>query len=149
MHTLRPLSLRLPSPHYVHLARCWMTVSGGSKRTITQMTTDSAVKPTKPILQVKKLSENATIPTRGSAGAAGYDLSSAVDTVVPSKGKALVATDLSIALPTGVYGRVAPRSGLTHKNFIDVGAGVIDEDYRGPCMYNVLCCTALCSVCMY
>lgn len=26
---------------------------------------------------------------------------------------------------------LAPRSGLAWKNFIDVGAGVIDEDYRG------------------
>jgi dUTPase len=28
-------------------------------------------------------------------------------------------------------GRVAPRSGLASKNFIDTGAGVIDADYRG------------------
>ena len=31
-----------------------------------------------------------------------------------------------------MYGRVAPRSGLTVKHFLDVGAGVIDSDYRGP-----------------
>ena len=40
-------------------------------------------------------------------------------------------TDIQIALPSGCYGRVAPRSGLAAKHFIDVGAGVIDEDYRG------------------
>lgn len=40
-------------------------------------------------------------------------------------------TDIQIELPSGCYGRVAPRSGLAAKNFIDVGAGVIDEDYRG------------------
>lgn len=34
-------------------------------------------------------------------------------------------------VPEGTYGRVAPRSGLAVKNFIDVGAGVIDQDYRG------------------
>jgi dUTP pyrophosphatase len=34
-------------------------------------------------------------------------------------------------VPHGTYGRVAPRSGLAAKHFIDVGAGVIDEDYRG------------------
>ena len=39
-------------------------------------------------------------------------MDSAEDTVVPAKGKALVATDLSIACPPGTYGRVAPRSGL-------------------------------------
>ena len=36
-----------------------------------------------------------------------------------------------MALPPGCYGRVAPRSGLAIKKFIDVGAGVIDSDYRG------------------
>lgn len=44
----------------------------------------------------------------------------------------LVKTDLSIAIPEGYYGRIAPRSSLAWKNHIDVGAGVIDEDYRGP-----------------
>lgn len=40
-------------------------------------------------------------------------------------------TDIQIEVPEGHYGRVAPRSGLAWKNSIDVGAGVIDEDYRG------------------
>lgn len=56
---------------------------------------------------------------------------SAYDTVVPARGKALVKTDIQIEVPFGTYGRVAPRSGLAWKNFIDVGAGVIDQDYRG------------------
>jgi len=43
-----------------------------------------------------------------------------------------VPTDISIAVPEGCYGRVAPRSGLATKHFIDTGAGVIDADYRGP-----------------
>jgi len=42
----------------------------------------------------------------------------------------LIKTDLQIAVPEGTYGRVAPRSGLALKNFIDVGAGVVDADYR-------------------
>ncbi|KAL9246996.1 hypothetical protein vseg_020470 [Gypsophila vaccaria] len=83
-------------------------------------------------LKVKKLSDKAVVPSRGSHLAAGYDLSSAVETKVPARGKALVATDLSIAVPEGTYARVAPRSGLTWKHSIDVGAGVIDADYRGP-----------------
>ena len=40
-------------------------------------------------------------------------------------------TDIQIAIPNGCYGRIAPRSGLAYKHFIDVGAGVIDHDYRG------------------
>ncbi|KAK6115358.1 hypothetical protein DH2020_007627 [Rehmannia glutinosa] len=83
-------------------------------------------------LRVKKLSEKAILPSRGSPLSAGYDLSSATETKVPARGKALVPTDLSIAIPEGTYARVAPRSGLTWKHSIDVGAGVIDADYRGP-----------------
>lgn len=85
------------------------------------------------IMQVKFLSANATMPQRGSKQAAGYDLFSAntVDVTVPAHGKALIMTDLTIAVPEGYYGRVAPRSGLATKHFVDVGAGVIDSDYRG------------------
>ena len=50
---------------------------------------------------------------------------------MPSRGKVLVSTDLSIATPEDTYGRIAPRSGLAAKHFIDTGAGVIDADYRG------------------
>ncbi|RYO94945.1 hypothetical protein DL763_003841 [Monosporascus cannonballus] len=85
-----------------------------------------------PPLLVKKLSEKARLPTRGSAFAAGYDLYAAKATTVPARGKALVDTDISIAVPAGTYGRIAPRSGLAAKHFIDTGAGVIDADYRGP-----------------
>uniref|UniRef100_A0A8C9AJ67 Deoxyuridine 5'-triphosphate nucleotidohydrolase n=2 Tax=Lemuridae TaxID=9445 RepID=A0A8C9AJ67_PROSS len=82
-------------------------------------------------LRFARLSEHATAPTRGSARAAGYDLYSAYDYTIPPMEKAVVKTDIQIALPSGCYGRVAPRSGLAAKHFIDVGAGVIDEDYRG------------------
>ncbi|KAF3904551.1 hypothetical protein ABW21_db0201998 [Orbilia brochopaga] len=85
-----------------------------------------------PSLLVKKLTDKARAPTRGSAFAAGYDLYASEDTVIPKGGKALVETGLSMAVPDGCYGRVAPRSGLASKNFIDTGAGVIDADYRGP-----------------
>ena len=40
-------------------------------------------------------------------------------------------TDIQIAIPDGCYGRIAPRSGLAVNYFIDVGAGVIDGDFRG------------------
>jgi dUTP pyrophosphatase len=84
-----------------------------------------------PPLLIKKLSDKATTPTRGSAFAAGYDLYASKDIIVPSRGKVLVSTDISMACPEGTYGRIAPRSGLASKHFIDTGAGVIDADYRG------------------
>ncbi|XP_050354907.1 deoxyuridine 5'-triphosphate nucleotidohydrolase [Nymphalis io] len=83
------------------------------------------------LLKFTRLTDNAFPPVKGSDRAAGFDLKSAYDYKVPAKGKELVKTDLQIELPSGCYGRVAPRSGLAVKNFIDVGAGVIDEDYRG------------------
>ena len=82
-------------------------------------------------LLVKRLSETATLPTRGSKFAAGYDLTSSVCIRIPANGRHLISTGLSIAVPTGTYGRIAPRSGLAVKHGICVGAGVIDEDYRG------------------
>jgi len=82
--------------------------------------------------RVKFLSANAQMPIRGSKQAAGFDLFAAKDMIVPARGKALIPTDLSIAVPKGTYGRIAPRSSLAWKNHIDVGAGVVDRDYRGP-----------------
>ena len=85
----------------------------------------------KNIMQIKRISPDARIPSRGSAKSAGYDLHAIEDVVIAGNSRALIKTGLQIAVPPGYYGRVAPRSGLALKHFIDVGAGVIDEDYRG------------------
>ena len=82
-------------------------------------------------LRVKKITPNAIMPKRGSPLSAGVDLPAAYDAVVPAGGKALIKTDLAVATPTNCYARIAPRSGLALKKFIDVGAGVVDADYRG------------------
>lgn len=74
----------------------------------------------------------AKAPARGSQQAAGYDLSACEAAVVAGGGgRAVVRTGLRVAVPAGCYGRVAPRSGLAVREGIDVGAGVIDPDYRG------------------
>lgn len=83
------------------------------------------------VLQVRKLDERAVIPTRGSAGAIGYDLSSLHKLMLPVSGILRVPTGIAVAIPPGHYGRIAPRSGLAVKHGVDVLAGVIDEDYRG------------------
>ncbi|KAE8123973.1 hypothetical protein FH972_018886 [Carpinus fangiana] len=61
------------------------------------------------LLRVKKLSEKAVLPSRASPLSAGYDLSSATETKVPARGKALVPTHLSIAIPEGTYARIVTR----------------------------------------
>lgn len=82
-------------------------------------------------LGIKKLCPDSIIPTRGSNGAVGYDLYSNEDCIIESDNRWLVPTGISVVLPKGVYGRVAPRSGLSVKHGIQVGAGVIDPDYTG------------------
>jgi hypothetical protein len=54
-----------------------------------------------PSLQVQLLTPKAQAPTRGSAFAAGYDLYSSEDNVVPARGKAMIATGIAIAVPAG------------------------------------------------
>jgi len=83
------------------------------------------------VLRFAKLTENALPPSKGSKLAAGYDLHSAYDYEIPAHGKVIAKTDLQIRVPDGTYGRVAPRSGLAAKHFIDIGAGVVDQDYTG------------------
>lgn len=82
-------------------------------------------------LQFKKLDNQAILPTRGSEHAAGLDLYSIVNVSIPARGYASVSTGLSVNIPIGFYGRIAPRSGLAAKFGIDTLAGVVDSDYRG------------------
>lgn len=73
------------------------------------------------LLKFTKVVPDAFAPTRGSSKAAGYDLRSAYDYTVSKQGKEIIDTGIKIELPEGCYGRIAPRSGLAAKNFIDVG----------------------------
>jgi len=86
---------------------------------------------TTPYLQVVKLTNHATLPTKSSTQSAGFDLYSAYDYVIKPFNKKLVKTDIQICLPPGTYGRIAPKSSLAVNSHIGIGAGVIDEDYRG------------------
>ena len=91
-------------------------------------------------LFVKLNTPTAKVPTRGSPGAIGYDLYADLPdcmdglsgVVIPAGERARIDLGFSMALPHGTYGRIAPRSGLASKHGIDVMAGVIDKDYRGP-----------------
>lgn len=82
-------------------------------------------------LFVSRTTPDATLPSRATEGSAGYDLSCSTAVEIAPRSRAVVPTGLIVKIPTGCYGRVAPRSGLAVKYGIDVGAGVIDSDYRG------------------
>ena len=83
-------------------------------------------------IKINKLHKSAILPTRANDSDAGYDLYAIQDMIVGPMDKAIIVpTGISIEIPKGYYGRVAPRSGLAVKNGIDVLAGVIDSGYRG------------------
>ena len=76
------------------------------------------------------------IPSRGSEGAAGWDLYAAEDTILDPYKPTLVPTNIDIAIPKDYMLLVLPRSGNSlKKNFIIPNSpGLIDEDYRGHLM---------------
>ena len=93
-------------------------------------------------LLIKKLYSDALTPSYGSKGAAGLDLCAYGTHIVQARTRKLIPTGLSIQWvidntdinnenPENYYFRIAPRSGLTVKHCIDIGAGVVDSDYRG------------------
>jgi dUTP pyrophosphatase len=73
----------------------------------------------------------AKIPTRGSNRAAGWDLYSIESAMISPSQHKLIDTGISMEFPPGMYGRIAPQSGLALKHRIAIGAGVIDPDYTG------------------
>lgn len=82
-------------------------------------------------MKFKKLSKNASSPSKSTNRSAGWDLSSAEKITVRPKSSNLIKTDLAIKLPKGTFGKLESRSKLYRKHSISVQAGVIDEDFRG------------------
>ena len=73
----------------------------------------------------------ALLPVRQTSGSVGYDLHSTENNMIEPFSRKLISTGLRVNIPRGMYGRIAPRSSLAWKHSVDVGAGVIDNDYRG------------------
>jgi len=86
------------------------------------------------MLKIKLLEQDALVPIRGFETDAGLDLYSLKDYELYPRNRMLIRTGISLEIPEGYYGRVAPRSGLAVKHGIDVFAGVIDSSYRGELM---------------
>ena len=86
-------------------------------------------------IKVKKLKDNAIIPTYGSDGAAGADLYACLEqdvTIAPGE-TAFIPTGLSMMIPVGTAGLIYARSGMACKRGLAPAnkVGVIDSDYRG------------------
>ena len=86
-------------------------------------------------INVKKLRNNAVIPTRGSEYAAGYDLYAAIDetVVIGPHETQKIGTGLSFELPENTFGMIVARSGLATKEGLRPAncSGICDSDYRG------------------
>ena len=78
-----------------------------------------------------KFSSAAICPTKGSADAAGYDLYSVKNVLVPPAIIKLICTDIGFKIPRDYFGKVHATSSFAF-HFTDVSGGVIDADYRGP-----------------
>ena len=90
-------------------------------------------------IKIKKLREDAQLPSHGSEQAAGYDLYACIDEsslIIPAHSTKLIPTGLSMALPEGTFLGIYPRSGLASKKGLRPAncVGVIDSDYRGEIM---------------
>lgn len=89
-------------------------------------------------VNIKKLNDNAVIPTYGSEFAAGADLYACISeavTIEPGETK-LIPTGLAMELPIGYAGLIYARSGLASKKGLAPAnkVGVVDSDYRGEVM---------------
>ena len=86
-------------------------------------------------IKIKKITDTAILPSRGSDFAAGYDLSADIsdDITISSGETVLIGTGVSMAIPDGYFGAVYARSGLSTREGLRPAncTGVIDSDYRG------------------
>lgn len=83
-------------------------------------------------MKIVKLRKSAKIPTRGSEQAAGYDLYAATDGEYIGNNQFKYLTAISLEIPKGYVGLIAPRSSIYKTNLRQANQpGVIDSDYRG------------------
>ena len=87
-------------------------------------------------INIKKLSETAKLPERGSAYAAGYDLFADLKEEIEIKPHEtyMINTGVAMEIPEGYWGGIFARSGLSAKEGLRPAncTGVVDSDYRGP-----------------
>ncbi len=90
-------------------------------------------------VNVKKLNENAKLPTYGSEFAAGADLYAAEGVEIPAGETRFVHTGIAVELPAGTVGLIYARSGLASKQDLAPAnkVGVIDCDYRGEVIVSL------------
>jgi len=90
-------------------------------------------------LKVKKLREDAKLPTRGHEGDAGVDFYSIDEVHLPPRERTEVPTGVAIQIPEGCVGLVWDKSSISFRMGLKTMGGVVDAGYRGEvklCFYN-------------
>lgn len=80
-------------------------------------------------IKIKKLNDNATIPTRSHSTDAGLDLYASESEWVDEG--TLISTGIAVDIPPGYEGTIRPRSGLTSRTGLRVQLGTVDAGYNG------------------
>ena len=82
---------------------------------------------------VRRVREDALLPTQAYEGDAGLDLSACDEVRIAPGERAVVSTGIAVEIPEGYAGFVQPRSGLAARHGIGVvhSPGLIDSGYRG------------------
>jgi dUTP pyrophosphatase len=82
---------------------------------------------------VRRLRDDAVLPSRAYDGDAGFDLAACEDLTLAPGQRAVVGTGIAVEIPSGYAGFVQPRSGLASRHGIGVvnSPGLIDSGYRG------------------
>ncbi|MBJ8232889.1 dUTP pyrophosphatase [Staphylococcus pseudintermedius] len=88
-------------------------------------------------LQIKLLSDNATLPTRNHSTDAGFDIYAAETVVLEPQEKALIATDIAVNIPKGYVGLLTSRSGVSSKTHLVIETGKIDAGFQGHMQINI------------
>lgn len=88
-------------------------------------------------LQIKLLSENATLPTRNHSTDAGFDIYAAETVILEPQDKALIATDIAVNIPKGYVGLLTSRSGVSSKTHLVIETGKIDAGFHGNMKINI------------
>lgn len=87
-------------------------------------------------LQIKLLSENATLPTRNHSTDAGFDIYAAETIILEPQEKALIATDIAVNIPKGYVGLLTSRSGVSSKTHLVIETGKI-AGFHGNMKINI------------
>ncbi len=94
----------------------------------------------KPHVNIYKLREDAFVPFYGTGGSVAFDISAVETTIVLPGCVQMVHTGLAVEVPEGHEMQVRQRSGISiyRPNYITIGTGTIDQDYRGEIMVPVI-----------